>query len=242
MLGRKLRMCGKGEKNCYRFSNALAKYMTKKAIDRALDHYLATRKEPLLSWGLRPVSDTRKTQIADWSKKSQHWRESRSLKEESGHNKSQCPSAQQVAEVGRGEEYEVQEDDTKLPSFSLANTQKTLSKTAIKKLSEIIKRAEKEGNLGYEQAKKAGRQKRHAEKHINKHKSSILDLVEKYGKMFAKKWLQKQKTSSSGFRELLLDAVVQLITHGTSLGSDIPKEIISNMIDVGMDLINEEDV
>ena len=240
MLGRKLRMCGKGEKNCYRFSNALAKYMTKKAIDRALDHYLATRKEPLLSWGLRPVLDTRKPQTADWSKKSRHWRESRSLKEESGHNKCQCPPAQQVAEVGRGEEYEVQEDDTKLPSFSLANTQKTLSKTAIKKLSEIIKRAEKEGNIGYEQAKKAGRQKRHAKKHINKHKSSILDLVEKYGKMFAKKWLQKQKTSSSGFRELLLDAAVQLITHGTSLGSDIPKEIISNMIDVGMDLINEE--
>ena len=51
MLGRKLQMCDKGEKNCYRFSNALAKYMTKKAIDRALDHYLATRKEPLLSWG-----------------------------------------------------------------------------------------------------------------------------------------------------------------------------------------------
>ena len=45
-----------------------------------------------------------------------------------------------------------------------------------------------------------------------------------------------------GFRELLLDVALQLITHGTSLGSDIPKEIISNMIDVGMDLINEEDV
>ena len=158
------------------------------------------------------------------------------MKEESGYNKCQCPPAQEVAEEGRGEEYEVSTDATKLPSVSLATTQKTLSKTAIKKLSEIIKRAKKEGNLGYEQAKKAGRQKRHAEKHINKHKSSILDLVEKYGKMFAK------KTSSSGFRELLLDAAVQLITHGTSLGSDIPKEIISNMIDVGMDLINEEDV
>ena len=220
--------------------------MTKKAIDRALDHYLATRKEPLLSWGLRPVSDTRKTQTADWSKRSRHWRESRSLKGESGYNKCQCPPAQEVAEVGRGEEYEVQEDNTKLPSVSLATTQKTLSKTAIKKLSEIIKRAEKEGNIGYEQAKKAGRQKRHAEKHINKHRHSISDLVKKYGEMFAKKWLQKQKTSSSGFRELLLDAalqlITQLITHGTSLGSDIPKEIISNIIDVGMDLINKEDV
>ena len=130
----------------------------------------------------------------------------------------------------------------KLISSGGSGAPKDITSDAIAKLSEIIKRAEKEGNIGYEQAKKAGRQKRHAEKHINKHKSSILDLVEKYGKMFAKKWLQKQKTSSSGFREFLLDAVVQLITHGTSLGSDIPKEIISNIIDVGMDLINEEDV
>ena len=336
MLGRKLRICRKGEKNCYRFSNALAKYMAKKTIDKAFDHYLVTRKEPLLSWGLKPVLDTRKPQFADWSKKSQHWRESRSLKEESGHNKCQCPPAQEVAEVGRGEEYEVQEDATKLPSVNLATTQKTLTQNAkaklnkifkytvkagklgykelakqakkhiknnekailemaktygkiyakkwfekqktgssgfrkmlyeaalklissggsdapkditsdaIAKLSEIIKRAEKEGNIGYEQAKKAGRQKRHAEKHINKHKHSISDLVKKYGEMFAKKWLQKQKTSSSGFRELLLDAalqlITQLITHGTSLGSDIPKEIISNIIDVSMDLINKEDV
>ena len=208
--------------------------MTKKAIDRALDHYLATRKEPLLSWGLRPVSDTRKTQIADLAKKSQHWRESRSLKEESGHNKCQCPPAQEVAEVGRGEEYEVQEDATKPPSvwyymYNLATTQKTLTQKAIAKLNKIFKYTVKAGKLGYKELAKQ------AKKHIKNNEKAILEMAKTYGKIYAKKWLEKQKTGSSGFRKMLYEAALKLISSG---GSDAPKDITSDAIDLDLGITN----
>ena len=222
-------MCGKGEKNCYRFSNALAKYMTKKAIDRALDHYLATRKEPLLSWGLRPVLDTRKPQTADWSKKSQHWRESRSLKEERVRNKCQCPPAQEVAEEGRGEEYEVSTDATKLPSVSLATTQKTLTQNAKAKLNKIFKYTVKVGKLGYKELAKQ------AKKHIKNNEKAILKMVVTYGKIYAKKWFEKQKTGSSGFRKMLYEAALKLISSG---GSGTPKDINSDATDLDLGFIN----
>ena len=173
----------------------------------------------------------RKTQIADWPKKSQHWRESRSLKKESGHNKCQCPPAQEVAEVGRGEEYEVSTDATKLPSVNLATTQKTLTQNAIAKLSKIFKYTVKAGKLGYKELAKQ------AKKHIKNNEKAILEMVRTYGKIYAKKWLEKRKTGSSGFRKMLYEAAIKLISSGDS---GAPKDITSesDAIDLDLGLIN----
>ena len=56
-------------------------------------------------------------------------------------------------------------------------------------------------------------------------------MVGKYGEIFAKKWLQKQKTDSSGFRKMLYEAALMLISSG---GSGTPKDITSDAIDLGL--------
>ena len=144
------------------------------------------------------------------------------MKEESGHNKCQCPRAQEVAEVGRGEEYEVSTDATKLPSVSLATTQKTLTQKALAKLNKIFKYTVKVGKLGYKELAKQ------AKKHIKNNEKAILKMVVTYGKIYAKKWFEKQKTGSSGFRKMLYEAALKLISSG---GSGTPTDIISNAID-----------
>ena len=147
------------------------------------------------------------------------------MKEESGYNKCQCPPAQEVAEEGRGEEYEVSTDATKLPSVSLATTQKTLTQNVIAKLSPIFKYIVKAGKLGYKQLAKQ------AKKHIKMNKKTILEMAGKYGKIYAKKWLEKPKTGSSGFRKMLYEPAFKLISSG---GSGAPKDITSDAIDLGL--------
>ena len=47
----------------------------------------------------------------------------------------------------------------------------------------------------------------------------------------AKKRIEKQKTGSSGFRKMLYEAALQLISSG---GSGTPKDITSDAIDLGL--------
>ena len=129
----------------------------------------------------------------------------------------------------RGEEYEVSTDAPKPSSVSLATTQKTLTQNAKAKLNKIFKYTVKVGKLGYKELAKQ------AKKHIKMNKKTILEMAGKYGKIYAKKWFEKQKTGSSGFRKMLYEAALKLISSG---GSGTPKDINSEATDLDLGFIN----
>ena len=227
---RKLRKCRKGEKNCIRFPNALAKEMIKNAARKLMGSY--SSKKPLISGGLRLVwNDAKKTnrgngkgvrkRKVNWPKKPGPWRKSRSLNE--APSPCNCPCQQAPpGEIGGGKAVQEAVEATKvssldvfdgtdtIPSSNPPALQKTLTQKAIAKLSPIFKFVKQAGKKTLDVAKDQ----------IKKYQPILLDLANKHGKVELKKYLEKQRAAATGGKQTLYEVALELLggTNAPMLG------------------------
>ena len=240
---RRLRKCRKGEKNCGRFPNALAKEMIKNAARKVLENY--SSRKPLISWGLRLVwNDAKKRgtkrgygksmsmQKVNRGGKARSWRTSRSLTEAT--SPCNCPCQQAPWQIGQTVEEAVEatedsswmviDDADTIPSVDPPAPKETLSQQAKAKLSSIFKFVKSTGKKTLDVAKDQ----------VKKHLPTLLDLAKKYGKVQVKKYLEKHRAVATGGKQMLLEATLEL------LGSTNADEKASKTgADEGWNIINQ---
>ena len=245
---RRVRKCRKGEKNCRRFPNALAKEMIKNAARNLLEKY--SSREPLISWGLRLVwNDAKKRgngksmrmEKVNWGGKARSWRTSRSLTEASSPCNCPCQLApgqieggvqtvEEAVEATEDSSWEIIDDADKIPSVVPPAPKTTLTQKAKAKLSAIFKFVQKAGGKTLEVAKDQ----------IKKHLPTLLDLAKKHGKVELKKYLEKQRAVATGGKQMLYEAALELIgpTNGDEKASKTGAEI-GGTTDEGWNIVNQ---
>ena len=244
---RRLRKCRKGEKNCRRFPNALAKEMIKNAARKVLENY--SSRKPLISWGLRLVwNDAQKRGTERGNGKSmsmqkvnrggtgkaRSWRTTRSLTEATSPCNCPCQQAPGGMEGGQAVDEAVEatedpswmviDDADTIPSVDPPAPQKTLSQQAKAKLSSIFKFVKSTGKKTLDGAKDQ----------VKKHLPTLLDLAKKYGKVQVKKYLEKHRAVATGGKKTMYEVGLEL------LGSTNADEKASKTgADEGWNIINQ---
>ena len=227
---RRLRKCRKGEKNCWKFPNALAKEMITNAARKLLDNY--SSQKPLLSWGLKLVQNERgqkggAAKEVNWPRMPRSRRKSRSLTEAPSPCNCRCPQAP-AGEVGGVEKAVGATVTDTIPSSNPPTPQKTLPQKVIAKIAPIFKWVEEAGEKTLDVAKDQ----------IKRYQPMLLDLAKKHGKAQLKKYLEKQRAAATGGKQLLYQFGLELL-GGTNSDEKASAAKVSGTTDEGLEIINQ---